>query len=434
MGMVPGGPGGGLSNSQSPPFTVPMRYMLFGIVGFLVFAVDLALQSEQLGHGMPLEPSLVAVTHMLTLGSLLAFVMGAVYQLSTVAFLIPLSTVTSARWNFWVYAVGVIGLISSMIRWWIPGLVLFGSLVTLSLYAYVAIVLTSIRKTTVKGPVVWFVASAHVNLALAVTAALLLILSFVVVPLNHVFQELLVTHIVLAAGGFFTFLILGFSYKLLPMFTLAHGFSTKRQPWTFAFAQIALWVLLIGVWAHVEMLIVVGGLFGMVTLVNQGLDFRGILQKRLRRRTETPMTTAVAAVWLAVVGMLGLVLVTFGTRGLPQWQGVVTFYLMGWVTLTVMSYAYKIVPFLIWTKRFSRGVEKGKTPLIKDMINVERARPVVVMFVLGLIIMAVSSAWQFAPGVTVGAALCALAVLWFCTQMVKVLQIRKLSKELMTRD
>ena len=110
------------------------------------------------------------------------------------------------------------------------------------------------------------------------------------------------------------------------------------------------------------------------------------------------------------------------------------FYLMGWVTLTVMSYAYKIVPFLIWTKRFSHGVEKGKTPLIKDMIHVERARPVVVVFLVGLITMAVSSVWQFTLGATLGAALCALAVLWFCLQMAKVLQIRKLSKELMARD
>lgn len=65
---------------------------------------------------------------------------------------------------------------------------------------------------------------------------------------------------------------------------------------------------------------------------------------------------------------------------------------------------------------------------------VAAVRPVVVVFVIGLITMAVLSAWQFILGATVGAAVCAFDVLWFCLQMANVLQIRKLSKELMTRD
>ena len=429
-----GGPGGGLSNSQSPPFTVPMRYMVLGILGFFLFAIDMVFESSRLGQGMPLQPAVVSMTHMLTLGSLLAFVMGAVYQLSTVAFLIPLSNVSVARYNFWLYAVGVIGLISSMAVWWTPGLIVFGSLVTLSLYIFVAVMLMSIRKTTVKGPVVWFIQWAHVYLAAAVTAALLLVVSFAVPVIGTVFQELLWTHIILATGGFFTFLILGFSYKLLPMFTLSHGFSTKRQPWTFAFAQIAIWGLLFGIWSHVGAVTIGGGVFGIATFMNQGLDFRGIYKKRLRRRTEAPMITAMSAIGGGVLAILGLVVLSFGRQGLAGWQAVVTFYLLGWITLTVMSYAYKIVPFLVWTKRYSVGVEKGKTPLIKDMIDVERARPVFIVFVVGLLLLAVSGGLAFVPGVMIASVLCAVAIVWFCWQLARVLSIRTLGKELMVRD
>ncbi|WP_029422916.1 hypothetical protein [Alicyclobacillus macrosporangiidus] len=98
-GMPAGGPGG-VVTSQSPPFTVPMRYMLLGMAGFVLFAFDLAAQSIHLSGGGALLPAVIALTHLLTLGSLLSFIMGAVYQLATVAFLIPIASERSARLNF----------------------------------------------------------------------------------------------------------------------------------------------------------------------------------------------------------------------------------------------------------------------------------------------------------------------------------------------
>ncbi|MCL6548623.1 MAG: hypothetical protein K6T30_06905, partial [Alicyclobacillus sp.] len=168
---------GGVTVSQSPPLTLPIRHMLLGVLGFAVFAVDLVVQAMHLGRGEATLPSVVALTHALTLGSLLAFAMGAVYQLTTVAFLTPLAAVRAARWNFWLYAVGVAGLVAAMAAWWGPGLLFFGACVTLALYLYAAILIATLARAQTGGAMRAFVLSAHVHLILAVTAAWLMILA-----------------------------------------------------------------------------------------------------------------------------------------------------------------------------------------------------------------------------------------------------------------
>lgn len=224
--------------------------MMLGVLGFGLFALDLVAEATHLANAGAFLPSVVALTHLLTLASLLAFVMGAVYQLSTVAFLVSIVAPNIARINFWLYSISVVGLISSMATWWQTGLIVFGSLATLSLYAYAAIVILSLRRSKVGGAMKSFVVSAHVYLILGVSAAWLMILSLRVAGLMNYMTDLLLTHIVFAMGGFFSFLAIGFTFKLLPMFTLSHGFETGRQKWTLLLAHVSLWAILAGVWAH----------------------------------------------------------------------------------------------------------------------------------------------------------------------------------------
>lgn len=421
--------GAGVVSSQSPAFTLPIRYMILGILGFGIFAVDLALQSVHLGSGSALVPSDVALTHVLTLGSLLAFVMGAVYQLSTVAFLIPVEGVRLARLNFWLYTVSAIGLISSMAEWNTPGLVLFGTLMNLSVYIYAVIVIVSVAKTKIRGAMQGFVLSAHAYLILAVTAALLLILGEKWPGLSSYMLELLLTHILLAVGGFFTFLIMGFSFKLLPMFTLSHGFTVARQKWTLTLCHLALWVLIASVWLHSSTLLVIGSVVGIAAFVIQLFDLRGIVLKRMRKKMEIPIRAVLAA---AVVGLVTLLLgitVALTRAGIAGWQGVVTLYLMGWVALTVMGYAYKIVPFLVWSKRYSKPAEGSKRLLISDLINLHQSLHVFIGFVLGLVLLTFGSVGQTAPLALIGGVLIAASILVFCVQILRVINPAEVRKE-----
>ncbi len=433
VGVVPGA---GVTTSQSPPFAVPMRYMLLGVLGFGVFAVDFALQSRSLAQGVPGAANVVALTHALTLGALLSFVMGAVYQLTTVAFLVPISSVPAARWNFWLYLLAFIGLFVSMVTWWGIGLFVFGLCMVAAVYIYATVLIVSLLRTKIRGPMFGFVVSAHGYLILAVTVALLLVLadSGAVPGLDMWMGPLIATHILLAMGGYFTFLVMGFSLKLLPMFTLSHGFSTGRQKWTLTLAHVALWVVLVGIWTHLNAFLWAGSAFGVAAFVSQIADMRGIIQKRMRKRVEPPIRAVVAA---GVGGVLGLCLFAervFWTGGEAGWQGVVMFYLLGVVTLTVMAFAYKIVPFLVWSKRYSKTPGKGKPTLISDLINVNQSWPVLTAFGVGLVALTAAAAGRWQPGVIGSCILLSLAIAAFCVQILRVLEVTKLRRELFEHD
>ncbi|MBX5436972.1 MAG: hypothetical protein IRZ33_07120 [Alicyclobacillaceae bacterium] len=447
---------GAVSVSQSPPLTLPIRHMLLGVLGFALFAVDLLAQSLSLGRGDALSPVVVALTHVLTLGSLLSFAMGAVYQLTTVAFLVPLASVWAARWNFWLYAAGVAGLTGSMAAWWTLGLTVFGTLTAVALYAYAGVVLATLARTQVRGPMRGFVLSAHVHLILAVTVAWAMILAVTGrggPGLARWAMPLLGTHILLAVVGFFTFLVVGFSYKLLPMFTLSHGFSIRRQPWTLALSHTGLWLAVVGLWwggpggdgagasaaarpfawavpwAGPQILDAIGALLGVAAFVNHLLDIRGILRKRMRKKVEPPIQAAIAA---AAAGLLGALLAVLGfvwPRGVGAWESAVTVYLLGLITGTVMSYGYKIVPFLVWTKRYSKQAGRDSTLRIADLLNPERARPVLAGFGSGVILLAIGTELGSWVVTVLGALLVAAAVAVFVAEVIRVVDLRQAGRE-----
>lgn len=404
--------------------------MLSGLIGFVLFAVDLVWHVIPLTEGQISNPHVIALTHLLTLGVLLTFVMGAVYQLLTVAFLIPLKTEKVGRLNFWLYLTGVVGLWGSMNTWWVLGLDIFGAVVVLGLYVYAGLILWSLSSSRVGGAMRGFVLSAHIYLILAVTVAWLLVLSFIVPGLAPWQSQLLATHIVLAAGGFFGFIILGFSYKLLPMFTLSHGYSTARQNYTQVLLHLGLWSLLAAAWFHGAIWVTVGGVLALTGFVVQVWDILDIFKKRMRKRVDLPIRVVAMAFAIAGVGMVAVVVIPWTGVGIVAWQDLITFYLLGVVALILISYAYKIVPFLVWTERYGKHVGKAKIPLMADLLNLQHSRWVYSLFGSGLLLYLVSFALLWPIGIWLGAGLLAAGVLVFGGQMFYVLDLRKLPQEL----
>ncbi len=426
---------GMVATSSSPPLHLPVRYMMLGLAGFVVFGVVLAAEAFRLGRDDATVPGVVALTHLLTLASLLSFVMGAVYQLTTVAFLIRLASERAACINFWLYAVSIAGLIPAMAAWWLPGLMVFGTLASVAVIVYAAIVGVTLRRTRVGGPMRLFVLAAHVHLVLAVVAAWLIILAAAGTgALARWYLPLLATHILLAAGGFFTFLVMGFTGKLLPMFTLAHGYPQYRPRWLFWLAETALWTLITAAWTSWRVLWWLGGAAALVVFLWFGLSVWSMLRHRMRKRIEPPVQSAVAAACAGGAGALWLLGQVAARGGSAVWQSVTGFYLLGWVAWTLMSYAYKIVPFLVWTHRHSKRTGSGRPVLIADLLPPARSRPALWGFAAGVVMLTASSLCAWPPGVAVGALAVAAAVIGFAWQLLGVLDIRTTAKEWMARD
>jgi hypothetical protein len=422
------------STSHAPPFSLPLRYMLTGMVGYLLFAVDLVIQSRPLGMGVALAPTVIALTHLLTLGVLLSFVMGAVFQLSTVAFLTPIRSVRTAKLNYWLYLSGVIGLWISMDVWWTTGLLIFGTFVTIALYIYSVLVIVSVSKSTVKGAMRGFVISAHAYLILAVTDVWFLILSFSVPQMVALQMHLLATHILLAVGGFFTFLVIGFSYKLLPMFTLSHGFAEYRQKYTFGLLHGALWICIIGAWVNFFMnstwLFVIGGLAALAGFCIEIVDIREIYKKRMRKKPEYPIRMLFVSFSLGGLGCLLMAILASMHASINEWQSLITFYLLGLIAFTIMNYAYKIVPFLIWTNRYGPKAGQTKIRLMADLLDLKKSTYAYVPFIIGLLVVVASVQFQLTTGAVIGCVFLAIAIVIFASQMLYVLDVRKIPADL----
>ncbi len=418
---------GGLRTSQSPPFTLPIRYMLLGILSYILFAVDLLTQIGAIRTNDPGAASVVALTHALTLGALLAFVMGAVYQLSTVAFLIPVRAQRAARWNFWLYLVAFLGLWHAMQTWSSSGFLVFGSLAALAIWIYCGIVLWSLTRSKVPGPMRWFVVSAHSYLTAAVAIAILLVLTDgnVTTGLNPWMDSLIATHIILAVGGFFSFLLIGFSFKLFPMFTLSHGYAAWREKWTFGLAHLAILGLLAGVWLHVGLIEIAGALCGAGALANHLWYLRSVVKKRMRKVIEPPMMGVIAASALGMTALLAFILLIAFRQAQAQVQSVVSFYLWGCVTMTVMSYTYKIIPFLVWSERYGPRSGKEKVPLMSQLLPLRYSIPVFFAFAAGVVVTSAAVPLRASSAVALGCILVSVALIAFAVEVLYVINLRK---------
>ncbi|MBF8379128.1 hypothetical protein IW967_14855 [Alicyclobacillus mali] len=372
---------------HSPPVRLPLQYMIAGLSCFLLFACDLAWQVARGVLFAPGAPAGVALTHLLTLGALMSFVMGAVYQLSTVAFLMPIAAVRLAHFLFYAYIAGLAGLIGSFSVWWPPGMGIFGIWTAAVLYGFCGNMLASLVRARVRGPMWQFVFLAHVHLAIALAAAVVLALGDANLwPAVQADQApVLATHILLAAGGFFGFLIFGFSYKLIPMFTLSHGYNTRYEHWAFWTSVAALWSLVACAWYPALALKLVSAICMVVAFLSHLQSVREILKRRVRKRIEAPIRGVLVALALGVLWALALIAHAPSSAGSAAWRALVPLVLMGFVSLTVISLAYKIVPFLVWTWRFASRQGAGSNVLISHLLDTSSARVVITLNSIGVV-------------------------------------------------
>jgi len=159
-----------------------------------------------------------------------------------------------------------------------------------------------------------------------------------------------------------------------------------------------------------------------------------MFQKRLRKRIEPPIRAVIVSSVIALLGLALFMVQLVWAEGAHGWQAVVMLYLLGAVTLVVMGFAYKIVPFLVWRKRYSKPSTTTKPVLISHLINLNKAWPVFIAFLAGLSITTVSSLLDWNSAAMAGTIFMGLGILLFCLQIFQVFGIRALGKELFKHD
>lgn len=364
----------GLATKNAPNVRLPMQFMIAGIAGYLLLQTVLFLQTGLVFSGEYLQPKVVATVHMATVAWGAMVVIGAYYQLAPVFLQVDLYSERLGHAAYWLYLPGVITLIAGFWTWTLPVIAIGGTALFVGILLFVANLAVTLRRTRWnRQGVTMAVALGYLLLTAILGISLAYNLSYNFFHRSAI--QHMAFHLAVGGAGWFTLTIIGVGYRLIPMFTLAHGYPRERE------LPVA---LLVALGTAVLATAAVSGLTGkamllaavplLAGLVLFAADVARIIRHRRRRRLElvTRFTvTAVASLLLAAA----LTAITLGRPAvLPIPASVAAtivayLLLMGWVSLMIVGQLYKIVPFLIWLHRYTDRAGREAVPLVSDLFS-----------------------------------------------------------------
>jgi hypothetical protein len=358
------GPGKAARGALSP--TVPLSYLVTAVAAFaLASAAVPFLAPELAGHYY--HPHLAALTHTVTLGWITLSIMGASYQLIPIVLERPVWSQRLARWQFWVLAVGIAGMVAHFYigRW--PSLLLAAAMVAAGVTMHLVNVALTLRGTERWDFTARFIAMAYGGLGLTVAFGLALGADRIWAFLPSSLFPTLHAHFHLALLGFVTPMIIGVAARVYPMFLLA----PEPSGWP---GRIQFWGLALGVPG------VVAGLLGVPGLVAPGAiaiaaaiagHLAWILRMaRSRRRPALDwglrfVLTGSAFMIPAAAAGLGLALdLLSGPRASLAYAVLA---LGGWVSLNIVGMMLKIIPFLVWYRVYAPRAGRGPVPTLVQL-------------------------------------------------------------------
>lgn len=409
------------SRAGAPPVSLPLGYLVTAAAAFLLAALALPwLAAELAGHYY--HPRVIALTHTVGLGWITLTIMGASYQLLPVVLERPLWSVRLARWQFVAVTAGLAGMVSHfwLGRW--AGLAWAAALVALGVAAHVANVALSLRGLSR----VTFTARCFL-LALAavgLTAVLGLLLAanrlWGILP-GPVFGPL-AAHFHLALLGWITPMILGVAARIYPMFLLAPetaGGAAATQLWGLGLGVPGVALGLLGV----PGLLVPGALGVTAALLAHAALVAGVVRDRRRPALDWGLRFVLTGTALLLPGIgVGLALALDLVAG-PRWAlAYAALALGGWVSLTIVGMALKIVPFLVWYRAYGSRVGREPVPTVAQLAWPGGEAAAYAGLVGGVIGLAAALAVGSIPGIALAGALLAGGAVVFMAVLVRVLR------------
>lgn len=434
--------------ATAPSVNLPLRFMLTGLVALLA-AVGWIIAKPSILATYHYNQYVIAVTHLVVLGFICTVVMGAMYQLVPVALETKLYSERLAKWQFVIHVVGFIGMVWMFNVWNMKQVGHFGSALALGAGLFVY----NMAQTLWRVPK-WNIVAMAITAALAwFSLTILAGLSIAAAKCAYESTEGLATaegvkqvvgglqvvagivsrfdaigamhaHAHLGVVGFFVMLIVGVSYRLIPMFTLTE-IQNKRR------AALSILLLNIGMAGSVATILLRSPLkiaFAAIAvggLALFGWELRAMLRARKRSVLDWGLRSfLVAAAMLIPVCLLALVL-SWPALPMNQFFGMLEnvygfLGLFGVVTLAILGMLHKILPFLVWFGVYSPHVGRAQLPLTSQMVSEQAQAGGLFAYLAGLLVVTVAILRETESGVRVGGVLLLLSLLLFGWNAAKV--------------
>ncbi len=362
---------GGINPRHAPAPWLPLPFLLSGPLALAAAHLLLAVRVGTV-TGSYRATATIAVTHLLVLGAIIGTMMGALYQMTPVIFVAQAADGRLGLTQTMLYTGGwalmVVGFLSGGTGILAAG----GTCVVLAVLLFLFIIGRVLRTATQWDTAGWYILTAFAFLVATVGVGLTFALDwrfgwFPIPP------HLLAIHVHLGGIGWLTLLIMGVSYRLVPMFAIAPapaGILARGNLGAFVGLLIGLVILLWRDAARPAVAIIAWGLAVCVSIYL--FDMARLYRARRRRWDLTLVTMWGGMTCLGVAAVMG----ALWSTGLPgRWFGATPWLLAygyialaGWCALAVCAHLIKIVPFLVWLHRYGRGMGRGPVPLLKDLL------------------------------------------------------------------
>lgn len=356
---------------KTAPLLVPLLFWITGVLGILMGLWRLTTVGALLLRGFTGAGGVLEAVHSFTLAGFTMLMMGALYQLVPV--LLNVTPVPTNRvfvqWG--VYTLGLVGFLFGLFTGKSGLLGIGGVGVVLGILLFIGNVGERLWRRTTFNVTAWFFTSALAYLLLTVVMGGLLVLRYTT---GHPsFPHEVPVHMAIALGGWFGLLVCGTSYRLWQMFGLKHQEPRYwLMTWGCINGAIILWA--IGLISGTESVRQVGWLLQMVGFFTYLFAiFRAGMGDRRTMRDPALRTLVLSMASLGVFEVLG----SWALMGHVErlWIGAWIAYGLGWVGMSFLGFAQKIVPFMVWLHRYAHVHGQGKMPRLEDIWRPKLAYP-----------------------------------------------------------
>lgn len=372
----------GLSFDQAPPFSAPLRFFLTAPL-FAVLAALVLLAAGPDAWVSRWTPTLLATTHLITLGFMAMVMMGALLQILPVVAgsRVPKPVVMAGLVHATLSA-GTLALASGLFLFNPALLKLALILLGASFVLFLAAAGYGVWQASAGGATVASIGLALVALAVTVAFGIGLASALSGMPVLSLLEgrfsfsilQVANLHLVWGLLGWVGLLVMGVAYQVVPMFQMTPAYPKSLTQWLAKalFAVLVLWSVAGialgdgGRWQRLllELLAAAGFVtFAVVTLRLQQQRKRRQADATLRFwRTGMASVMACAMLWALAQIFPGLE----EHRAYSLLMGLLL--IVGFGVSVINGMLYKIVPFLAWFHLQSRFLGRGAVPNVKEIL------------------------------------------------------------------
>ncbi|MDR7238619.1 hypothetical protein [Neobacillus drentensis] len=400
---------------------LPISFILFSLFALVLSQIQLLVNGQLMTDGSFRIPVIWSSAHFLVLGWALMAAMGAMYQLVPVAFL---TNIWNERFGFIQFFVTAVGITSfaAMLYWSPQNAIIPGVLTLLGILMFLVQMFMTLSKQAKPTILTAFVGSSLVCLFITISLGITLIYSLKTGFSSEYYQSIFEAHLLMGVTGWFTLLIFGFSYKMVPMFSLSHGFPMVQAKFVYGFYLSGLVVSLVSFFTNNSILLKIGFLLLLIGFTIFSWHIKIIIKKRLKKTLDKPFRFALVAIGFGNVVHLAAFIMLWN-QDVSHFAGPLIYaYLLLWIVLSIVSYLYKIVPFLWWTYKYSKEIGKNKVPSLKEMMNEKIVPTLFSLFIVAVLIVFCALTFHVAILFNIGQFVLSIVFIIIAISILKVLK------------